>query len=151
MTQSAPREPGPLISQSLTNRLHALAKAFVETDLVCFRVSDDETEFEFRRSGMPPRVSDPLGAARNGATDAVAEPNAHDFVASDIVGIVHLTRPAVVEGSTLDGDRELAYVEALGIRNSVRSRGAGRVVSILCKDGDAVDYGRPLFAIDRTI
>ena len=32
-------------------------------------------------------------------------------------------RPAVTEGMELDGDRELAFVETLGIRNAVRSRG----------------------------
>jgi acetyl-CoA carboxylase biotin carboxyl carrier protein len=45
-------------------------------------------------------------------------------------------------------DRELAYVEALGIRNPVRSGGAGRVCDIFVKDGQAVEYGQPLFSIE---
>ncbi len=149
MSENASEDPQPAMSGPITSRLRALAKAFVRTDLVRLRVCDDQTEFEMRRAAERQQAPELCVSARNGAADIVPEPKRYDFVTSDIVGIVHLTRPVVAEGSTLDGDRELAYVEALGIRNSVRSRGAGRIVEVLCKDGEAVDYGRPLFAIDR--
>ena len=66
-----------------------------------------------------------------------------------MVGIVRFLRPPVAEGQELDGDRELAYVETLGIRNPVRSRGAGRVSAVFVTDGQPVEYGQPLFAIER--
>ncbi len=72
-----------------------------------------------------------------------------DVVASDVVGIVRLARPAVVEGQDLDEDRELAYVETLGIRNPVRSRGTGRVIAVFVTEGQPVEYGQALFAIER--
>jgi biotin carboxyl carrier protein len=72
-----------------------------------------------------------------------------DVVASDVVGIVRLARPAIFEGQELDEDRELAYVETLGIRNPVRSRGSGRVVAVFVTEGQPVEYGQALFAIDR--
>ena len=72
-----------------------------------------------------------------------------EVVASDVVGIVRLLRPAIGEGQELDGDRELAYVETLGIRNPVRSRGGGRVSTVFVSEGQPVEYGQPLFAIDR--
>jgi acetyl-CoA carboxylase biotin carboxyl carrier protein len=72
-----------------------------------------------------------------------------DAIKADLVGIFHLSRPAPSEGDLLEGDRELAYIEALGIRNPVRSLGAGRVVSIKRSDGDPVEYGQVLFEIDR--
>lgn len=77
------------------------------------------------------------------------EPHRIDRLSADLVGIVRLSRPTPVQGETLAGDRELAYVEALGIRNPVRSRGAGRIVSIPITDGQVVDYGQTLFEIDR--
>jgi acetyl-CoA carboxylase biotin carboxyl carrier protein len=70
-------------------------------------------------------------------------------IKADLVGIFHLSRPPVREGEALEGDRELAYVDALGIRNPVRSLGAGRVISVLCRDGQPVEYGQVLFEIDR--
>jgi biotin carboxyl carrier protein len=56
--------------------------------------------------------------------------------------------PAVVAGSVVGEDRELAYVESLGIRNPVRSGGPGRVADVFVNDGEAVEYGQPLFSIE---
>jgi acetyl-CoA carboxylase biotin carboxyl carrier protein len=64
------------------------------------------------------------------------------------VGVVRLSRPAVSEGGRLPGVRELAYVESLGIRNPIRSSGPGTVAKIFVRDGQAVDFGQPLFAIE---
>jgi biotin carboxyl carrier protein len=72
-----------------------------------------------------------------------------DAILADVVGIVRFLRPAVTEGMALEGDRELAFVETLGIRNAVRSRGPGRIVMIYVTDGQPVEYGQPLFAIER--
>jgi acetyl-CoA carboxylase biotin carboxyl carrier protein len=70
-------------------------------------------------------------------------------VLSEVVGVVRLSHPPVAEGSILDGERELAFVESLGVRNPVSSGGSGRVVGILVQDGEPVEYGQPLFAIER--
>jgi len=71
------------------------------------------------------------------------------MVSSEVVGIVRLMRPAIAEGAELEGDREVAYVETLGIRNPVRSRGGGRVSAVFVSDGQPVEYGQPLFTIER--
>jgi acetyl-CoA carboxylase biotin carboxyl carrier protein len=63
--------------------------------------------------------------------------------------VLRFSRPQVNEGHNLDSDRELAFVEALGIRNPVRSRGAGRIAAVFVTDGQPVEYGQPLFAIER--
>ena len=72
-----------------------------------------------------------------------------DAILADVVGVIRFLRPPVGEGMAIDGDRELAYVETLGIRNPVRSRGPGRVAMIYVTDGQPVEYGQPLFAIER--
>ncbi|MBD5604890.1 MAG: acetyl-CoA carboxylase biotin carboxyl carrier protein subunit, partial [Candidatus Eremiobacteraeota bacterium] len=58
------------------------------------------------------------------------------------------SRPTVAEGPVLGEDRELAYVESLGIRNPVRSGGPGRISGVYVNDGEPVGYGQPLFAIE---
>jgi biotin carboxyl carrier protein len=63
--------------------------------------------------------------------------------------VFHLSRPAPSEGQTFDGDRELGYIEALGIRTPVHSMGAGRLVRIAATDESPVEYGQPLFSIAR--
>ncbi|MBV8300024.1 MAG: biotin/lipoyl-binding protein [Candidatus Eremiobacteraeota bacterium] len=132
-------------------RARALAGALAECGFARLRVRDGETEIELRRA---PRNgagagSAPTFAPAEAAAPAVAPERRADLVTSDVVGVVRLLRPAVTEGQELDGDRELAYVETLGIRNPVRSRGAGRVSSVFVTEGQPVEYGQPLFAIER--
>lgn len=141
------RESVALMSEDqLVQRVRTLAQAFLETDLVRLRIEDeDENAVEFRRKPAPVQPQ----AKELEAALAPAAPLNVERIKADLVGIVHLTRPLVGEGEMLAGDRELAYVEALGIRNPIRSLGKGRIVGIRCEDGRPVEYGQVLFEIDR--
>ncbi len=86
------------------------------------------------------------------AASAAAEPAAVrpvDAVLADVVGVFRFMHPPLTEGALVEGDREIAFVETLGIRNSVRSRGSGRIAAVYVTDGQPVEYGQPLFAIER--
>jgi 2-amino-4-hydroxy-6-hydroxymethyldihydropteridine diphosphokinase len=130
----------------LSDRVRALAAAFRETDLLRLRIEDErEDAIELRRRPAPASArahTQPQGAAP-------PEPANVQPIKADLVGIFRFSRPAVIEGEILDTDRELAYVDALGIRNPVRSLGGGRIVSVYCRDGEPVEYGQVLFEIDR--
>ena len=130
-------------------RARALAEALTEAGFARLRVRDGDTEIELRRS---PRaaVAAKAPAAPAPAVEPAERPDRRaEVVTSDVVGIVRLLRPAIGEGQELDGDRELAFVETLGIRNPVRSRGGGRVSAVFVTEGQPVEYGQPLFAIER--
>ena len=131
---------------ALIDRVRTLAEAFVQTDLLRLRIeaeNEDAVELRKPRSAPARRLPPPS------EEDEMPVPARLDRIKADFVGILHLARPAVKEGEELHGDRELAHVEALGIRNAVRSLGAGRVASVRCKEGQAVEYGQVLFEIDR--
>jgi acetyl-CoA carboxylase biotin carboxyl carrier protein len=133
-----------MFENTIAERVRPLAQAFDEGGLTRLTVRDGDFEVEFRRA--------PAAGTVASAAAAVAEPaaaRAVDAILSDVVGVVHFLRPAVIEGTSIDADRELAFVETLGIRNAVRSRGPGRVVMIYVTDGQPVEYGQPLFAIER--
>ena len=133
-------------SPGLVARVRALAQAFLETDLVRLRIEDErEDAVEFRRKPLPVPAAESTAPA---APAAAAFANLHPIKA-DLVGVFRFSRPPVGEGEVLDGDRELAFVDALGIRNPVRSLGGGRIVSVRCQDGQPVEYGQILFEIDR--
>jgi len=134
-----------MFEDTIAERVRPLAQAFSNGGLARLRVRDGEFEVEFRRAPAP--VAAPAAAARPGGEAAAAR--SIDAILADVVGIVRFLRPAVSEGMALEGDRELAYVETLGIRNAVRSRGPGRVAMIYVTDGQPVEYGQPLFAIER--
>lgn len=129
----------------IESRVRPLAQTLLREGLQGVLVADGEVEIEIsRRSASAQKV--PSGEPST-ATDQ--EP-VYDVLSSDIVGRMRFLRPPVVAGMTIEGDRELAYVEALGIRNPIRSRGPGRVAVVYVEEGQAVDYGAPIFAIDRS-
>lgn len=134
-----------MFEDTIAERVRPLAQAFNDGGLTRLRVREGEFEVEFRRA--------PTAVAASGSGAATAnEPaaaRAVDAILADVVGIVRFLRPAVNEGMLLESDRELAYVETLGIRNAVRSRGPGRIAMIYVTDGQPVEYGQPLFAIER--
>ena len=132
----------------IATRARALAGALAEAGFARLRVRDGETEIELRRRPAAASVA-PVPAAAPPAEAPKPAARRDDLIASDVVGVVRLSRPVVVEGQQLDSDRELAYVETLGIRNPVRSRGAGRVSAVFVTEGQPVEFGQPLFAIER--
>jgi biotin carboxyl carrier protein len=130
----------------VVRRVRGLAELLVGTDLLRLRIEREGEAIELgRRALHPDQVPDmphDLGAIETHLVRA-------DQIRADLVGIFHLSRPAPAEGDLLESDRELAFIEALGIRNPVRSRGPGRIVTIKRDDGEPVEYGAVLFEIDR--
>ena len=139
-----------MTEDAIAARTRALAGALVESGFARLKVREGDLEIELRRAGRTPAPAAMAAAQPAESAEAARAPQpAADMISSDVVGIVRLLRPAVAEGSELDGDRDLAYVETLGIRNPVRSRGRGRVAQVFITDGQPVEYGQPLFAIER--
>jgi acetyl-CoA carboxylase biotin carboxyl carrier protein len=134
-------------------RARRAAEFCASAGLARFRVEEDGLEIEVRRTPRSerPAAAEPVSAASvvpstNGASGA--EVRQHAVVRAEFVGIVRLARPAVAEGTVVGGDRELAYVESLGIRNPIRASAPGRVVAVHVNDGEAVEFGQPLFEIE---
>ena len=155
-SQTARTEPSVDWDQTL-ERVRSAAEFCASAGLARFRVDEADLEIEVRRTVRAPRAvpAEPVaeGPHGNGVTPSSNGASAHDVPAAKVlkaefVGIVRLARPAVAEGAELTQDRELAYVESLGIRNPIRAGGPGRVAQIYVTDGQAVEYGQPLFAIE---
>jgi biotin carboxyl carrier protein len=133
-------------------RARRAAEFCAASGLARFRVEEDGIEIEVRRTPRAERApAIPTIAAgtlpsTNGAHPPESRP--HAVVRAEFVGIVRLARPAVAEGAVVGGERELAYVESLGIRNPIRASAPGRVVAVHVNDGEAVEFGQPLFEIE---
>jgi 2-amino-4-hydroxy-6-hydroxymethyldihydropteridine diphosphokinase len=133
------------LSGRLSERVRALAHFLADGDAVRVRIArpDDEIEIAFRsqRAGIP--------AESSGRAPTTAQPPKIETIKADLVGIFRVSRPVPLEGDVFDADRELGYIEALGIRTPVHGMGAGRLVSIATPDGAPVEYGQPLFLVAR--
>lgn len=132
-------------NDSLCERVRSLARFLAGGDAVRVRIARPQDEVEVVRhtaeSIASPRVTE------GGFAESV--PPRIDTIKADLVGIFHASRPAPAEGEVFEGDRDLGYIEALGIRTPIHSVGAGRLVSISAIDGAPVEYGQPLFSVAR--
>lgn len=75
-----------------------------------------------------------------------------NVVKSPMVGTFYLksssTAEAFVEvGSKVNKGDILCLIEAMKLMNEIESEFDGKIVEILVKDGEMVDYGKPLFII----
>jgi biotin carboxyl carrier protein len=129
---------------SIVDRVRRLAEFLATSDAVRVRIERKDEEIEVARHKWHASAVDPTESLSTQRRSLRV-----DAIKADVVGILRLSRPAPMEGELLEGDRELAYIEALGIRNPVHSLGAGRIVAIASHDGAAVEYGQPLFLLDR--
>jgi acetyl-CoA carboxylase biotin carboxyl carrier protein len=134
------------------DRVRRAAEFCASAGLVRFRVEEGDLEIEVRRRGVvsvpqPARIEEAAPAVAP-STNGAAPSHAPSVVKAEFVGIVRLARPAVAEGTVLAEDRELAYVESLGVRNPVRSNGPGKVVAVHVDDGEPVEFGQALFSIE---
>jgi biotin carboxyl carrier protein len=137
-----------LEERSIAERVRELAAFLTSSDAVCVRVEGPNDAIEIARYHTGAAAA-PL--AESSVDGALVHETAVrvDSIKADLVGIFRFGRPVPFEGEELHEDRELAYIEALGMRNPVRSLGTGRIVSIAVADGAPVEYGQSLFLLDR--
>jgi len=99
----------------------------------------------------------PVAAVAQAPAAAVVEPvaavPAGHVVKSPMVGTFYRSaspgaKPFVEVGSVVKMGETLCIVEAMKILNEIESDKAGTVTQILIDNGEAVEYGQPLFVIE---
>ena len=112
---------------------------------------------------MPPpplALASPSQAAAAGALSAAAEapvaarprPNEHVITAPMVGTYYSAPSPgakAFVEiGDDVKVGQVLCIIEAMKMMNQIESDKAGRVTSIMARNGDPVEFGQPLFVVE---
>jgi acetyl-CoA carboxylase biotin carboxyl carrier protein len=93
----------------------------------------------------------PAGEAAAPAAAAPAAPQGH-VVTSPMVGTFYRAPspgadPFIQVGDTVKEGQTLCIIEAMKLLNEIESDAAGVVKEILVENGQAVEYGQPLFVI----
>ena len=75
-------------------------------------------------------------------------------VTSPIVGTFYRAsspdKPSLVEvGDTVKEGQILCIIEAMKLMNEIESEASGKIVQVLVENGQPVEYGQPLFVIER--
>lgn len=75
-----------------------------------------------------------------------------NIVKSPMVGTFYIkpsptSKPYVEQGSTVKKGNVLCIIEAMKLMNEIESEFDGKIEEIYVKDGETVEYGKPLFRI----
>jgi acetyl-CoA carboxylase biotin carboxyl carrier protein len=87
------------------------------------------------------------------AAPAAAEVPAGHMVKSPMVGTFYRSsspgaKPFVEVGSQVKEGETICIIEAMKILNEIETDKSGTITKILCENGQAVEYGQPLFVIE---
>jgi acetyl-CoA carboxylase biotin carboxyl carrier protein len=91
---------------------------------------------------VAPAVAPPVAAPEEKLHE-VKSPIVGTFYESSAPGIA----PFIKVGDVVEVGQVLCIVEAMKLMNEIESDVAGEVVKIIAKNGQAVEYGLPLFAV----
>lgn len=156
----------PSLLSFIDERVAPLAKMFARTPLMSLRVktSDGTVTFEKTAGGAisaevarPERWADQSrhgphrSRGQNSSITPDAEPgHQYDTVNAEIVGVFHPAGDVPAPGEPVADGRVLGFVEALKLRNPVRNWKKGIFVAQVAEEGQAVEFGEPLFVINHS-
>ena len=138
--------------EALTDLVRRLGGLLPELGLAELEVTTGETRIRLTRT--PPGVP--------AAVTASSPPPAHVADALSFAGITieapmvgtfyrassPTADPYVREGDLVKEGQILCIIEAMKLMNEIETRAGGRIAKILVDNGQAVEYGQPLFLIE---
>lgn len=145
-----------------------LIRVFDKSELNKLKVKEGEFEVAMQKGfegGTVVTTSAPVAAAPVAAapvaapapaaeTAVVAAPVAGDTINSPMVGTYYASpspeAPAFVKvGDTVKKGQTLCILEAMKIMNEVEAEFDCKIVEILVKDGEPVEYDMPIFVVEK--
>ena len=136
---------------------------------------NDITELELERDGMKVVLKRGKGSEKEilGATIAVApamtpQSAGHEtsvptlvvsekihFIKSPMVGTFYRSAspeadPFISKGQMISGQDTVCIIEAMKVMNEIKAEIKGKVVEILVENGEPVEFGQPLFKVEKT-
>lgn len=150
-------------------KLKTLIDLVAESDISELEVTEGESKVRIVKSGAPaaqgqvvmmqPQVAQPMPAVASAAPApqaaaaeaAPAEPTGH-VVKSPMVGTFYRSSapgspPFVEVGSVVKEGDTLCIIEAMKLLNEIDADASGTIRQILVENGQAVEFGQPLFVI----
>jgi acetyl-CoA carboxylase biotin carboxyl carrier protein len=102
---------------------------------------------------MPQHAAPAPAAAAAGPAPAPAAKAADSVIPSPMVGTFYsagspTAKPFISIGDEVKPGQVLCIIEAMKMMNQIESDRAGRITAIMAKNGDPVEFGQPLFAIE---
>jgi acetyl-CoA carboxylase biotin carboxyl carrier protein len=144
--------------EALTDLVRRLGGLLPELGLAEIEVGIGETRIRLTRTPLAGGAA----ATSPAAVTASSPPPAHVADALAFAGITieapmvgtfyrassPTAEPYVREGDVVKEGQILCIIEAMKLMNEIETRAGGRIAKILVDNGQAVEYGQPLFLIE---
>ncbi len=59
--------------------------------------------------------------------------------------------PYIKVGDTVNPETTVCIIEAMKVFNEIPAECSGKITAVLCQNGDAVEFGQPLFRVDTGV
>ena len=151
-----------------TRQIKALMKDFDESNLSRLKIEKEGFSVEFEKAtvataapvqqivaapAVQPQQPAPAAASTTADTPSTLADNC-EYILSPMVGTFYEapspdSPPFVKVGDVVKKGQTLAILEAMKIMNELEADFDCKIVEILVKNGQAVEYDMPLFAVER--
>ena len=145
-------------------KIRQLVEMMVSNDLVELSIRDGDQEIKLRRPtvGMEMTAATPVMAARTApvalpvddesATNGAPTSTKHAEIRSPMVGTFYAapdpdSPPYVKPGDQVGPGTVVCVLEAMKVFSEIKAEISGFIDRILVKNGEAVEYGQPLFLV----
>ena len=150
--------------------LKLLVKMITETDITEFELDSSEEKIVIRRGpkteyinvaapaaqmyASAPQMSAPAAAVASAPVAAVSADETGETVNSPIVGSFYRSpapdaAPYVEVGQVVEKGQVICIVEAMKLMNEIEAEYRCRIVKICKENAQAVEFGDPLFVVER--
>ena len=143
-----------MIDKKTENSINLLIKKLKDENLGSLKFSNKTISIEIsNNSGSVQIAQSPVSSQpQNISNTQTNESSTMQSIDSPMVGIIYLTPkpsspPFVKSGQKIKKGDTICLIEAMKTFNEIKSDKDGVVKSILVKNGEAVEFGQPLFEI----
>ena len=143
-----------MIDKKTENSINLLIKKLKDENLGSLKFSNKTISIEIsNNSGSVQIAQSPISSQpQNVSNTPTNESSSMQSIDSPMVGIIYLTPkpsspPFVKSGQKIKKGDTICLIEAMKTFNEIKSDKDGVVKSTLVKNGEAVEFGQPLFEI----
>ena len=150
-------------SKTDLKKVKELVELMKVNDLVELEIADGESKILLKRPQpvaptvthvpmMPPAMVAPAAAPATPAASEEAQDDGLVDIVSPMIGTFYLapspdSDPYVSTGSNVDSESVVCIIEAIKVMNEIKADTTGTIEKIMCKAGQAVEYGQVLFKV----
>mgnify|MGYP000206058402 CR=1 FL=1 len=142
-----------MLDKKINETIDALIKKIKENNLGSIKFSNKTNSIEISNNSINQNLSN-NGNINNTNNKSIKNETNNGFISIDspMVGIIYLTPkpsspPFAKKGQKIKKDETICLIEAMKTFNEIKSDRDCTIKTIMVKNGEAVEFGQPLFEI----